>query len=66
METEYLLKHSEEIVRCSGKCIAIVKGKIVAIGDDRVKAYEEARRKYPREKIVIFYIPTEEEVVPLL
>jgi len=44
----------------------MVKGKIVAIGDDRVKAYEEARREYPKEKIAIFYIPTEEEVVPLL
>ena len=66
METEYLLRHSKELSKYRGKCISIVKGKLVAIGRDRFEAYEKARREYPKEKIAIFYIPTEDEIVPLL
>lgn len=66
METEYLLKHSEELSKYRGKCVSIVKGKLVAIGRDRLEAYQKARREYPKEKIAIFYIPTEDEMVPLL
>lgn len=66
MDTEYLLKHSEELSKYRGKCMAIVKDRLVAVGGNRVEAYEKAREKYPKEKIAIFYIPTEEETVPLL
>ena len=66
METEYLSRHSEELIKHRGKCVSIVKGKLVAIGRDRLEAYEKARREYPKEKIAIFYIPTEDEMVPLL
>jgi len=66
METEYLLKHSEELSKYFGKCVAIVRDELVAVGRDRVEAYEKAKQKYPKEKIAVFYIPTEEETVPLL
>lgn len=66
METEYLLKHSEEISKYRGKCVSIVKSKLVAVGRDRLEAYQKARREYPKEKIAIFYVPTEDEMVPLL
>ena len=66
METEYLLRHSGELSKYLGKCIAIVRDELVAVGRDRREAYEKAKQKYPKEKIAIFYIPTEEETVPLL
>lgn len=66
MEMEYLLRHSDELSKYFGKCVAIVKDELVAVGGDRLDAYEKAKQKYPKEKIAIFYIPTEEETVPLL
>jgi len=66
MEMGYLLRHSEELPKYFGKCVAIVKDELVAVGKDRVEAYKKAKQKYPKEKIAIFYIPAEEETVPLL
>lgn len=66
METEYLLEHSEELSKYAGRCIAVVKRELVAEGEDRLEAYKAAKKKYPKEKIAVFYIPTEEETVPLL
>ena len=66
MEMGYLLRHSEELAKYFGKCVAIVRDELVAVGKDRVEAYKKAKQKYPKEKIAIFYIPTEEETVPLL
>jgi len=66
MEMEYLLRHSDELSKYFGKCVAIVKDELVAVGGDRLVAYKKAKQKYPKEKIAIFYIPTEEETVPLL
>lgn len=66
MEMGYLLRHSEELSKYFGKCVAIVRDELIAVGKDRVEAYKKAKQKYPKEKIAIFYIPTEEETVPLL
>ena len=65
-QTEYLFKHSEELSKYAGRCIAVVNRKLVAEGGNRLEAYKEAKRKHPKEKIAIFYIPTEEETVPLI
>ena len=62
----YLLRHSEELSKYFGKCVAIVRDELIAVGKDRVEAYKKAKQKYLKEKIAIFYIPTEEETVPLL
>ncbi len=68
METhEFLLKHSQEWSRkYPGKCIAVVGDELVAVGRDRVEVYKKAKKKYPKGKISISYIPTEEETVTLL
>jgi hypothetical protein len=49
MEMEYLLKHSAKLSEYSGKCIAIVRDKLVAVSKDRLDVYEKARQKYPKE-----------------
>lgn len=66
MEMDYLFRHSEELSKYLGKCVAIVRDELVAVGRDRTEAYEKAKQKYPKQKIAIFYIPTKEETVPLL
>lgn len=68
METhDFLLKHSQEwSLKYPGKCVAVVDNKLVAVGRDRVEVFKKAKRKYPKEKISISYIPTEEETVTLL
>jgi len=61
--TEYLAKHSQELARkYPGKCIAVVRDKVVASGRDRIEAYEKARKEYPFDKMGVFYVPTESEL----
>ena len=63
----YLLKHSQELSeKYSGKYVAVVGDKLVAINNSAVNAFKIAKGKYPDEKVCISYIPTEEETVTLL
>ncbi len=64
---EFLLRHSNEISKnYAGRYIAVVGDKIIAVSRSAVQAYREAKKKFPREEVVIFYMPTEEETVTLL
>jgi len=64
---EFLLRHSQKLSKeYSGKYIAIVEGKVVAVSRSAVQAYKEAKRKFPDREIGIFYMPTEEETAVLL
>lgn len=64
---EYLLKHSNKLSKeYSGKYVAIVEDKVVAVSRSAVQAYKEAKRKFPDKEIGIFYMPTEEETAVLL
>jgi hypothetical protein len=64
---EYLLKHSQKLSKeYSGKYIAIVEDRVVAVSRSAVQAYKEAKRKFPDKEIGIFYMPTEEETAVLL
>jgi hypothetical protein len=60
-QMEYLFKHSEELSKYAGRCIAVVDRELVAEVKNRLEAYKEAKKKHPRDKIAIFYIPTEDE-----
>jgi len=64
---EFLLKHSNELSKkYAGKYIAVVGDRVVAASRSAVQAYKEAKKKFPKEEIAIFYMPTEEETVTLL
>ena len=64
---EFLLKRSNELSKkYAGKYIAVVKEEVVAVSRSAVQAYKEAKKKFPKEEIGIFYMPTEEETVTLL
>ncbi len=65
--SDWFAKHSGELSkRYSGKHIAIVKNKIVSVGNTPVQVFKEAKFKHPKEKISLAYIPTDEETVTLL
>ena len=66
MKTDILAKVMERYPLHSGRCVAIIDGDLVAEGKDRLEAFRNARKRYPGKKIAIFYMPTEEEMVPLL
>lgn len=63
IQTKYSFKHSQKLTRqYPGRCVAVVGNKVVASGRDRIEAYEKAKKEYPKEKMGIFYIPTEGEL----
>lgn len=50
-----------------GKCVAVIKDKVVvAVGKDRYEAYQKAKKKFPEEKLGVYYVPTAEEAVTVL
>jgi len=64
---EYLLKHSQELSeKYPGKYIAVVKERVVAASRSAMVAFKEAKEKFPKGEIAIFYMPTDEETVTLL
>ncbi len=64
---EYLLKHSQKLSEeYPGKYIAVVRDKVVAASRSAMVAFKEAKEKYPKGEIAIFYMPTDEETVTLL
>ena len=46
-----------------GEWIAICRGKIVAKGKDIEKVYEEAKKKYPKERPLITKVPEKETMI---
>jgi len=64
---DYLLKHSQEwSEKYPGKYIAVVRDKVVAASRSALFAFKEAKTKFPKGDIAIFYMPTDEETVTLL
>jgi hypothetical protein len=64
---DYLLKHSQEFSeKYTGKYIAIVRNNVVAVSKSAILAFREAKKKFPKEEVGIFYMPREEETVTLL
>lgn len=50
-----------------GKCVAVIKDKLVAAaGKNRYAAFQAARKKYPGEKFGIYYVPKAEEAATVL
>ena len=50
----------------TGKCIAIVTGKVVASGVNSYDVFKEAKRKYPNKptnQIILDYVPKEDFLV---
>ena len=45
----------------AGKRVVLINGKVVAVADDAFVAYQEAKEKYPPEKLTIFHVPRKED-----
>ena len=64
---DFLLEHSQELSKkYSGKYIAVVDNKLVAISQSEFEAFRLAKKKYPNKMISLSYIPRKDELVTLL
>ena len=64
---DWFTENSKELsYKYPGKHLAIVEDKVVAVGDNALVVFEEAKAKFPDKKISMVYIPTDEELVTVL
>lgn len=49
--------------RYAGRWIAIVDQKVVSSGDDAEKVYKDAKKRYPKKKLSIAKVPSNEILV---
>ncbi len=64
--TEWFSHMDELMEEYPGQYLALIDGEIASSGDSEFEAYKNAKKKYPNKKILLVYIPTEEETVTLL
>ncbi len=65
--SDWITEHFEELVKkYSGRYIAVVGKKIVAIGDNPKYVENEALKHYPDEIPSVMKVPTEDDIVCLL
>ena len=58
---EWFLK--ADLTDHEGKYIAIAKQRVVCVGDDPGKVYEEAKAQYPCEEVVLWKVPIGETFI---
>jgi shikimate kinase len=60
---QYLLKHSGQLAqRYGGKYVVVCNGRIIAVGDTQLKAYQAIRRPVAADREVgIYYVPLPDE-----
>lgn len=56
-------EHPEAFEDYKGRHVAIWKKKVVGYGNSAKQAYEMARKKYPKSKVTLAFIPEEEELI---
>lgn len=64
--TEWLSHMDELMEKFPGQYLALVDGEIASSGESEFETYKNAKKKYPEKRVLLIYIPTEEETVTLL
>jgi len=59
----WYVEHPEAFEGYRGKHVAIWKKRIAGYGDSAKEAYEMAKKKYPKSKPTLTFIPIEEELI---
>ena len=64
----HTLIHSAEFSRkYTGKHVAVVDNKVVAVGKNRLEVYKKAVKNIPRnKKVAIYYMPAKDEILTAL
>ena len=60
---EWYVSNPEKLQKYAGKHVAIVDDKIAGVGNTAKKAYDTAKKKYPKESPLLAYIPTGETLI---
>jgi len=62
----YITKSREINKKYGGKHIAIIGNKVIASGDSALEVFKQAKKKFPRRKPVLTYVPEKDTLVLLL
>ena len=62
-ELKWFASSVNELDRFRGKHIAIIGKRIIASGNKAINVLEKARKKYPKKKVVLAFVPKEETLV---
>lgn len=63
----WIIKNFSKLVtRYGGRCIAIIKNKVVAVGNNEKNVEEAARKKYPTIMPSVLRVPKPKELVCVL
>jgi len=60
---EWYISNPQKLKKYAGKHVAIVDDKIAGVGKTAKKAYDKAKKKYPKESPLLAYIPTGETLI---
>ncbi|MEW6069144.1 MAG: DUF5678 domain-containing protein [Candidatus Thermoplasmatota archaeon] len=62
-ELRYFASFPKALKRFRGKHIALIKNKVIASGNEAIGVFEQAKKLYPKKRIVLAYVPKEETLV---
>lgn len=63
---EWCVDHHEELEKYPGKWVAVLEGKIIAVGSTYGETYKKARQKSPDKAPLVTYVPPEGEELLIL
>ena len=63
MDSNYQFFMKANLESYIGQWIAICKNKIVSHGNDAVKVFEEAKKKFPKERPLLTRVPDKETMI---
>lgn len=59
----YIQKAREINKKYGGRHIAIIDNKVIASGDSALEVFKKAKKKYPKRKPVLTYVPEKDTLV---
>lgn len=63
-DEKWILEHFGELVeQYAGKCVAVVRGRVVAVGSDERMVEERAQARFPRSQPAVLRVPKPKELV---
>lgn len=59
-EIRYFASFPKALKKLRGKHVALIKNKVVASGSEAISVLEQAKKRYPKKRVVLAYVPKEE------
>jgi hypothetical protein len=62
-ELKWFASFPKELRKFRGKHVTILKNRVVASGDNAIEVLGKARKKYPKNRPVLAFVPGEETLI---